>query len=84
MAYGKRKTKAGARSYSKRSSGTRSGVRSARKSTGRKSSGSRPRAVAPQTIRIVFAQEPGGASLANPALPIPPSISTEKTRKAKL
>lgn len=54
----------------------------------RRSSGGntgRTRAVAPQTIRIVFAQEPGGASLANPALPIPPSITPgEKKGKARL
>ena len=86
MAYGRRKTKTSARSYSKFTSRARSRVRRPSGTARRKSSGSRQRVAAakPQTIRIVFAQEPGGASLANPALPIPPSITTQKTGKAKL
>lgn len=81
--YGRRKTKAASRSYSKRTGSARRSVRRTSRASGRKSSGT-VRRVAPQTIRIVFAQEPGGAALANPALPIPPSVTTTKTGKAKL
>lgn len=73
------------RSFSK-SSASRSRSSNKRSASRTKRSGtSRPRAVATQqTIRIVFAQEPGGAALANPALPIPPSVTPVKTRKAQL
>lgn len=83
MAYGRRKTKAPARRASYGSARNRGSVRRSsrtKRSTARRAGGR----VAPQTIRIVFAQEPGGAALANPALPIPPSITQDKTRKAKL
>lgn len=85
MAYGRfSKGRSRSKSTSKRTSYASRGRRSTakRRSSGR--SAGRSAVAKPQTIRIVFAQEPGGAGLANPALPVPPSTVTEKTRKAKL
>lgn len=72
----------GSRSRTRYASG-RGGGSAKRGSSGRGATGRRAQPVA-QTIRIVFAQEPGGAAVANPALPIPMSVTTDKTRKAKL
>lgn len=77
----------GRRSTSSRSGGRSYTARSGSRSTKRRSGGrgaARSAPVKMQTLRIVFAQEPGGASLANPALPIPPSVTPDTKRKAKL
>lgn len=86
MAYGKRKKKTSFRAASSGSYSRGGGARRSSRTGRRKSSGTSRRLASakPQTIRIVFAQEPGGASVANPALPVPPSVVMEKTRKAKL
>lgn len=75
-------TKKGSRSRTRYASGRGRGA--AERSSGGRSSARRRAQPVEQLIRIVFAQEPGGAPVANPVLPIPMSVTTDKTRKAKL
>lgn len=80
------------RGYSKRPKARKTSAASGYRSTGRRSSGGTKRRSGGRTgragpvgtIRIELVQSPAQASLANPALPIPPSVRTDKSKKAKL
>lgn len=80
------KRKSSKSGYSKRPSyGRKSGSSGTRRSSGRRTSGGsrQSKQVIEHRMVVELVQTPG-ASVANPQLPIPPSVAVDKKRKARL